>query len=153
MALVSVISIGIEDYTGGKKKRKTLPLYVLATMTLAQIQTLVNDFTAELDGAIDGKIVDAGVFIALSIPGTLKADPIVGNTVHEGAGLSFDAANTAYSYGVYIPSWKNAGFSGDQVDMQAPFSTAVNEFLAVSVTDEDGNDLVSYQGGERTFRK
>lgn len=150
MALVNVISIGVKDYVGG---RKTVALFTPATLTLANLQTLVDNLLPDLDAVIDGQITDVSVQLALTLIAGLKGAPVAGNTVREGANLTYDADNTDYAYSVYIPSWENAGFAGDTVLTTAPYGDLEDDFTTLSVSDRDGNALLSFSTGKRTFRK
>lgn len=150
MALVNVISIGIKDFVGN---RKTVALFTPATLTLANLQTLTDNLLPDLDAVIDGQIVDVSVQLALTVVAGLKSAPVAGNTVREGANLTYDAANTDYAYSVYIPSWENAGFAGDAVLVTTPYDALEGDFTTLSVSDRDGNALTSFSTGKRTFRK
>lgn len=157
MALVSVASIGIIDSSGN---RKTLPLYFPATNTLAEIQTEINAFVPLLDTCISGKVADASVTLALTLPGGLKANATGGdNTVHEGALLTFDAANTAFAYSMYIPSFLEALFTGDTVSLTNSAGAAealiseIEDGGDAAITDRNANDLTAYTVGRRAFRK
>jgi hypothetical protein len=149
VAIVSVIGVRIRDYIGGEK---SLPLYILGTTSLADIQTAVNAFLADLDPVIDGKIEEAVVTIGLTLPGGLKSSPVAGKDVHNGALLSYDAANTNYRFSPYIPSWEEAGFTGDTVLTTGDYGTLEGEIAAL-FTDKDGNVLDSFISGKRVRRK
>jgi hypothetical protein len=153
MALVQVGSIGLRDYTGGKKARKTLPVYVDNSLTLANIQTLFDSFLPDLDAAIDPIIEDASINLQLTLPGGLKSTAGTGTTVHEGALLHFDAANTNYVFDPYVPGWKQAGFSGDTVLNTGVYATLIGDFISLSIVDKQGNALSTFENGSRVFRK
>jgi len=149
MALVHTIGIGIQDYVGG---RKSMAIYTSATLSLATVQTDLNTFLPAIDAAVDGKIVDAQVTIGLTLPGGLKGAPVTGNTVREGALLKYNAAATAFTWGMYVPSWMNAGFSGNDVLTTGVYFTAEGAIIAFG-SDRDGNAITSFISGKRTFRK
>lgn len=157
MANVSIISYGLVDSSGG---RKTFPIYIAASASDAQIQQFIVDFTPDLDAAIDAKISDVSVTKVYSLPVGLKGAAISGNTVREGALLSYDADNTTYRFSHYVPSWRNAGFSGNTVNNTGAYATLIADLADgpasgadIDPSDRDANDLVSYIGGERAFRK
>lgn len=155
MALVSIISFGITDFAG---KRKSFPIYVPATATLAQMQAWATAGAPILDALIDGKIDDVSFTLAGTLPGGLKADAVSGNTVREGALWAWDAATTDFEYGDYMPSAANADFVGDTLD---DTNTDVTDWIAqmtasgagTEATDRYGNDITAYIRGRRTFRK
>lgn len=157
MGLITTLSFGIVDYSG---KRKTIPLRFPAATSEADLQDAVDDLSPLIDAVIDGKIVDVYVTKALVLPGGLKAAAINGNRCREGALLKFDAASTNYQYDLFIPSWENAGFTGDTVldtgdygALQLALVQGGNLGAGVDPSDEYGNDLLTFLGGERTFRK
>lgn len=148
MALVHAIGIGVRDSAGNKK---SITLYMLATATLTDVQDAVTAFITDLDPVIDGKPESAQVTIELTVP-AVKADPVVGNIVKEGALLSYSAADTAYQFSAYIPSWEDAGFSGNDVLETGAYATLQGE-IAATFTDRDGNALDTLVNARRAFRK
>jgi len=148
MALVHAIGVSVRDFTGDVK---SITLYMLATASLSDVQTAVTAFIDDLDPVIDGKPIDAQVTIKLTVP-TVKADPVEGNTVREGALLSYSAADTAYKFSPYIPSWENAGFADNTVLDTGDYGTLEGQIAAL-FTDRDGNALDVFISGKRAFRK
>src|SRR6266849_4039054 len=149
MSLVTTIGIRIRDFTG---KEKSMLMYVLGSVSLATIQTELNTFLPELDAVIDGRIELATATIALTLPCGLKGTPVAGNTVREGVLNSYDAAATDFKYSLYAPSAANAGFVGN-VWLNTGIYATFNGGPIVFATDKDGNALLTYLGGKRTFRK
>jgi hypothetical protein len=154
MALVNVYSARIQDHTGDVK---TMALYFPATTTLAQITAFSDAFLAALDPVIDGVVAEAAVTLSIPVPAALKDVAVVGNTVHEGALLRFDCTNSNYCLSAFVPSWENAGFTGNAVSAAGDYGNLEGIIVAGSggaiPTDRDGNDLVTFTGGDRTFRK
>jgi len=150
MALVNVLSIGITDFTG---KRKTIALFTPATLSVANLQTLSDNLLPDLDAVIDGQITDVSVQLALTVVSGLKAEPVEGNTVREGANLTYTVENSDYAYSAYIPSWENAGFEGNVVLTSGVYGTLEDDFTTLSVSDRDANALTAFIKGVRTFRK
>jgi len=156
MALVNSVSIQITDFAG---KPKSVPIYFPDTATLAELAEFITDFTPLLDAAIDGKITQATITLQATLPGGLKGSAVDGNRVREGALLSYDCADTVYTHSVYIPTWENAGFTVDTVLNSGVYDDVINALVAGAVddapfpTDRYANDLTSYIGGVRTFRK
>lgn len=149
MALVHTVGIGILDYVGSKK---SMTLYVPATVSIATLQTELNTYLPAIDAAIDGQIVDAQVTLGLTLPGGMKGSAVTGNTVREGALEGYDAAATAFKFSYYVPSWKNAGFAGNDVLNTGVYATA-NGAPIIFASDRDGNALTAFISGRRTFRK
>ncbi len=152
MADVHVITVGIRDYLG---ERKTLqpPLYLPAATTVATINTLLGTMLPLLDAVIDGKIEDVSVQLALTLPGGLKGSAVTGKDVHNGANLTFDPADTNFAHSFYVPTWEEAGFSGQTVVNSGDYSDLFDELVADNFTDKDGNTFDAYVTGNRTRRK
>lgn len=151
MALVSTVSVGIVDHNGD---RKTLPLYIPATVSLATLASILDTTLNAIDDAIDGKIVDVSVSLALALPSGLKAaavDP--GQDVHNGANLTYDPANTDFAFSMYIPTWKEAGFAGSVVLETGVYGTAETQLVTDNWTDRDGNTFDAFQAGAKVRRK
>jgi len=148
MALVHAVGVSVRDFAGDVK---SITLYMLATTSLADVQTAVTAFVTDLDPVIDGKPIDAQVTIKLSLP-AVKTDPVDGNTVREGALLSYSAADTDYKFSPYIPSWENDGFAGNTVLATGDYDTLEGQIAAL-FTDRDGNALDTFISGKRAFRK
>lgn len=156
MALVNSISFQITDYAGDVK---SMPIYFPATATIADLNEFVTDFSPLLDAAIDGKITGAEITLQATLPGGLKADPVNGNMVREGALLSYTAAATTFKFSLYVPTWENAGFASNAVLATGDYAAVEDALVAGAVddapfpSDRYANDLTAYVGGVRTFRK
>jgi hypothetical protein len=149
MGLVHTVGVGILDYTGVKK---SMAIYVPATVALATVQTEMNTFLPAIDAVIDGKIEDAQITIGLTLPGGMKGSAAAGNTVREGALLKYNAAATAFTFGLYVPSWANAGFAGNTPLTSGIYATAEGA-LVIFGSDRDANAITAYLSGKRAFRK
>lgn len=156
MALVHVVSIGIKDADGDSKR---VPLYVPATLTLTDIQAFANGAMTVLDAAIEGAITDALVTLALTMPGGLRAAPLAGSEAQKGALLTFDAANTNYNHSIFVPTWAEAGFAGNDVVNSGVYNAVIAGIVSglgagnTQSTDRYANDLSAYLKGEKRFRK
>ncbi len=148
MALVDLLSFQIQDYVGDVK---SVPVYIPSGETVANLQTIADLLGPEIDAAIDGKVIGISVTLALAVNGTIKGSPTAGNTVHEGALLTFSATDTEDVYSVYIPSWENAGFTGNVANTGGVYTTLTDDL--VQNANRHGDLLVAYLRGKRTFRK
>jgi hypothetical protein len=151
-----LVSFGIIGASGAAKR---IPVYLESAADEAAIAEAVADLAPLIDAATAGKLTDVLVTKPYALPGGLKASAVAGSHAREGANLSFDAEDTNYRYTVYIPTWKEAGFAGDTVvnaDEYAALITALHgayDTGEIELTDDYGNDLLSYLEGKRTFRK
>lgn len=153
MAIVNIVSVKIKDFIGGSGGTKTIPFKLPATTTLATINTVLGSMLPALDATIDGQIVAATVELQLTLPSGLKSAPVVGKDVHNGSLLVYDPAATNYSYAIYVPTWKEAGFSGQNVLNTGAYATFITELITDNFTDGDGNTFVTYENGSRVRRK
>lgn len=150
-----ILSFGIVDADGDKK---TLPVYIPSGLTLAQMQTFADDLAPKLHAVIDGEITDITATFSLSIAAGAAGAAVAGSEVQKGVLLDFVAADTQYVHGVYVPTWKNANFSGNEINLAG---TGVSAFIAEFTTgatpalpsDRYGNDLTSLKKGTKRFRK
>ncbi len=155
MALVDVVSFGLLDFAGN---RKSFPVYIPNTATLAQAQAWITAGAPILDALVDAAIESVSITLAGTLPGGLKGSPVSGNTVHEGALWAWDAAATNYEYGDYMPSVANGQFNLDDLDLT---STDVTDWIAqmtssgagTEATDRYANDITGFIRGRRRFRK
>lgn len=148
MADPVAMSIALQDYSG---KRKSIVYFMAPDTTAAQAQDAYDITEPKLDAVIDARIVAASVTLPLALSGDQKAAAIDGNRVREGALLGYSADGTSHRYGLYVPSWKNAGFSGDVALHTGAYATFIDDLLNYS--DEEARALLSYLDGVRTFRK
>lgn len=157
MALVHLVSFGIEDADGSSKR---IPYFMLGTATDADLQAAINLIAPALDAAIDGKITDVKVTKVMTLPAGLKAAANAGSEVEKGALLAFSKANSTYGHSIFVPSWLPGQFSGN-TPVTTPASVGlalVNALLAgddsgFPGTDENGANLLAFRSGEKKFRK
>lgn len=150
MAEVHTVSIGVVDYLGD---RKTIPLYIPATVSIATLDTILDTTLNAIDDAIDGQIVDISVKLARPLPSGLKSSPVTGKDVHNGANLTYDPADTDFAFSIYFPTWKEAGFTGQEVVESGVYGTAEDQLVTDNWTDKDGNTFDNYVTGARVRRK
>jgi len=150
MALVHVVSVSIQDYLGDTKP---LTLYIPATVSLATLDSVLDTTLNAIDDAIDGQIVSVSVTLSRDLPAGLKASPVAGKDVHNGANLTYDPADTDYAFSIYVPTWEEAGFAGQAVLTSGVYGTAEAQIVTDNWTDRDGNTFDGFVAGNRTRRK
>lgn len=151
---MDLISYGIVDAAG---ERRTLAIPIPSGFTDAQITTFLQAFATNLDAVIGGVIADVNVRKSFTLPGGLKGSPDAGSDKRQGALLGFDAAGTDYRFSLFIPTWDEAGYTGNVVNNSGAYATMIS-FIAsgngtIGPSDKYENDLVEYVGGVQTFRK
>jgi len=154
----TLLSVGVIDDAGASKRAN---VFLPSTMTLAQIQGWSDVYTPLLDAVDDGKITDAQVTFALTLPGGLKGSPVADSTVRRGADFTFLNASR-YKWPAYIPAWSLTYIIGGNIDI---VSTPVSDFLSAytaglvvsSVTYQPTNgsafDLTALSKSKEAFRK
>jgi len=154
----TLLSVGVIDDAGASKRAN---VFLPSTMTLAQIQGWSDVYTPLLDAVDDGKITDAQVTFALTLPGGLKGSPVADSTVRRGADFTFLNASR-YKWPAYIPAWSLTYIIGGNIDI---VSTPVSDFLSAytaglvvsSVTYQPTNgsafDLTALSKAKEAFRK
>lgn len=153
MAVVSVLSYQFTDADGN---RKSLPVYVPAAATLANLQLFSDALVALLDDHTDAQVTGITATVGLTTPGGLKTEPVAGSNVQEGALLSFGLAASNYTHGVFVPGWAEADFSGAEVvdeNITALIAQFVTGSNSVAPTSREGLDIDAYVDGSKRFRK
>lgn len=155
--MADLISVQVTDAAGNVK---SIAIPVAAGLSIANIQTNVDTLLPFLDAAIDGLITKVSITKDLTVVAGLK-NTAANNQVHEGALLSYDAAGTPYKFSLFIPSWSDAGFSGNSVDNSGVYNAFITKMDAgfgaagggSHPTDKYDDDLTGFTGGTRRFRK
>jgi hypothetical protein len=153
MAAVNELSYKI---IGDQGDTKTLVFYFPATVTVAQMLSFSDDMAPLLNAVIDGVILSAKIKLEVTLPGGLRTTPVANSDVHEGALLTFDVANTAFSFSHYVPTWRD--YTDDLVNLAG---TGVGDFITeiedgdgtISPSDRYANDLVTNTASTKVNRK
>lgn len=157
MALVNILSYQIQDDNGTPK---SMPIYFPAGLTIAQIQSASDLFAADIDAAIAGIVSEVQLTINLTLPGGLKSVVSEFCDAQRGALLGYRAANTKYRHSIFVPTWPDAGFDGDDVSgtytegntLEQDFVDGLGATL-LAPSDKQANDLTAYLDGAKAFRK
>jgi len=154
MALTHLVSIKVEDYSG---QSGTVTFHLDATLTVAQVQSVVDQAAADLDAVSGAKITGASVSLALTLPGGLKATATTNADFERGINWRADAADTDYSYTVRTPAALAANVNGEAV-IEDTNSANWESFLlggdtVNAPTDKYGNDLVAILSKRVSFHK
>jgi hypothetical protein len=139
-------------------KRGTVKVFVPATLTLAQVQAYVSAMLPNLDVVTGAKIVGAAVNLALTLPGGLKANAIADHPISWGSNWSFAVNGSNYRHTIHVPAIDQAFVDLETLlandPLVAPWKAdIVTGDGTVAPTDEYGNDITSFLGGEISFRK
>ena len=105
MALGFELYVRIRDEDGDAS---TMTLKFPDSLTVGDITDYAGAFLPLLDAVINGKIEAAGVCLAVSLPGGLKAAPINNTDVQQGAQFLFRAG--AYPVRLRVPTFKPTMF-------------------------------------------
>lgn len=132
------------------------------TSDIADIVGFAEDAATAINNIIKGKIIDAGIGIAVDISGaTIRSSPDSNSDVEEGARFSFRSAIGALT-NLRLPTFDEAKMvSGTQVVNTA--DTAVDAFVDLMVigngvgagfghpSDDHGEDVVSLESARESF--
>ncbi len=152
MAVPVILSVGIRDAANTPKSRRTIPFKLAAGTSVSAATTVLATLAANLDAAIDPVIENASVTLPIALPGGIKTDPTVGQSVNIGANLLYaTAADTNWGY--FIPGWKSAGFSGKSVLDSGVYATLIAALISLGITDDAGSVVSSFRRGNRGVRK
>lgn len=129
-------------------------------MTLADITAHHDEFIQKLDDVTDGVIESSSITIYPALPAGLKASPVAGSDVQEGASLSFAVTGSNYSEAFRVPAIKSTllGADGQSVPNAGDMATFIT-FLtgggtsAHPAVDKAGVDIAAFIAGKKSFRK
>jgi len=155
MAEVSIITYSLRDDAG---KRSSIPVYVPATATEAQIVALAEAIATALDGVTGAVIEGMSITLAKALPGGLKVVTVADSLNGMGALFSFDADNTPYAFSTFVPAVRPSLVTLGVIDPAdvavAAFVTAMRDGTAdADPSDRYANDLLLLHGVEVRFRK
>jgi len=155
MAEVSIITFSLRDDAG---KRSSVPVYVPATATQAQLEALADAIAPELDMVTGAVIEGITISLAHTLPEGLKVVTVADSLNGMGALFSFDAADTPYSYSVFVPAIRPSLVTLGVIDVAdadiAAFVTAMHDGTAeADPSYRFANDLLLLHGVEVRFRK
>lgn len=150
----SLLSVKVVDDAG---KSKTVPVFFTSSVTPANIQTFATDFIPLLDATIDGMITEATVTLDITVPGGIKASPVVDSTVRRGAVESF-ANPSRFNWSLYIPSFSLALITGGNIDITDAAVIALNAAYVTGAggftpSNGLGLDLTAFLRAAESFRK
>lgn len=153
---IAFVSYTIMDDTG---KKSTLQIKLPTSVALPALIGFASTFSVIVDGLIKGAIVDIGVGIGVALAG-LKASPLAGADVEEGAYFSFQTLGGALT-GFTIPTFDEAFVlaNSDYIDtLDADVIALVNAVVngittgtLASPSDNRGSDIVSLVTAYETF--
>lgn len=154
MASVDIISFTLRDED---PDRKSMPLYVPAGNSVADLQSMSDAIASGLN-TVTGLVVESSTLTkALTLPNGLRTTPVAGYEVQRGALLGFDVTDSDYRESIFVPGWLNAGFAGNNVVNSGNYANFIAAILAAygsaQVSDKDGNLLAAFLSGRKRFRK
>lgn len=158
MALVNILSYEIWD---DNNSPKSMPLFFPTGLTVPQIQAASDLYAPVLDAAIAGTINSVALTIQLTLPSGLKTLTSEACDSERGALLPFKCANTRYRHSIFVPTWPDAGFIGDEVNGAfAEGNTLITDIVSglgtalLAPSDKYANDITAYLNqGKKAFRR
>lgn len=157
MAAVSgVVSYQIEDSDSEITSMDVS--FTTASGLLADIISFINALTPAIDAVIDGKILKIRLTISVPLPGGLKS-AVVSGAENERTGLfQMSVSGHSNTFGLDVPTWAGAAFSGNTVNPSATGVSAFEALLTATtnttvITDRYGNPFTAIKNAYKTFRK
>lgn len=154
MAAVDIVSFKIRDDFGATR---TVPIAIAAGATISDITTWAQAVELAIDAAIDGFVEDIVVSLSVPLNAGKKTATTGGNRVGTGARLTYDVADSDYSESLFIPTWEDAGFAGENVletgvyqTLEDLLHTATN---GITATNGDGLAFADFLRGVYAQRK
>lgn len=134
----------------------------LGALTLAAITGFAQYVATTTDGVSDGKITSVRATVEVDLPGGLKANPVAASNVQEGGLVQFDALGNPYAHSVRVPAWKQAAFTGKEINWGDPGATAwrlmmlnghLDDGVMVIPCSPHEEDLTNVVSGKKSFRR
>jgi len=156
----STIALRISD-SETDTRLATVPFRVPTGKTIAEVQTMVNNFAPLLDALTAGVIEEIEITIPLSVPVALKDTPSEVTYNERGALISFDTTGP-YSDSIRIPAIRSTKLPGSELNLADADVTAFAEAYTIGVSDgtltvrpktAQDYEYVSAQSGKRSFRR
>jgi hypothetical protein len=159
MALGFELFIRVRDEDGDAS---TMTLRFPDALALVDITDYADAFLTLLDAVIDGKIEAAGVCVAVTLPGGLKASPVNNTDVQHGMQFLFRAGT--YPVRLRVPTWdpalivpgsKNADMSDSDVlnFRNAILAGLTPDITLVEPSDNRGADVDAWVSAVENFRR
>jgi hypothetical protein len=136
-------SFKIKDSLGDTSSTDDLVLEAPDGLTLLQLQTHLNTWSAALDAVTDGQIIQITAKIDMALT-ALKGAPVEGSEVQRNMRISWTQAVIPAKFGVDVPAVKDELIVGGKINTADALIVAFNNAL-LSVALADGAQLVSKQ--------
>lgn len=154
MAAVDIVSFKIVDAFGATRN---VPIAVATGASLANLQAWSQAVELAIDAVIDGFVSDIVVALTLPLNASKKTASTAGNRVGTGARLTYDVTDSDYSDSIFIPTWKDAGFAGENVLTSGVYQT-LEDLLhtatnSITATDKDALAYADFLRGVYAQRK
>jgi len=154
MAAVDIVSFKVRDDFGASR---TIPIAIATGATLANITTWAQAVELALDAVMDGFVEDITVSLSIALNAGKKTATSGGNRVGTGARLTYDVDQSDYSDSVFVPTWEDAGFSGENVINTGDYATLITLLKTatngITATDKDGLAFLTFLRGLYAQRK
>jgi hypothetical protein len=130
---IALLSAEVHDATGVPASALQY-IDVPDTVTVAQLQGLVQAYSAVLDPLTDAQIDH--IFVKLDLPfAGAKSSPVAGSVVERTGLFNFVQANSFYKYGIDVPAITSAVLMADgRIDLTNPIVTNWVSFIEAAHT-------------------
>lgn len=153
---ISVLAFSILDSDGD---RASLTLHAdLGSTDLGQIAQWASDSSLYLNNVIDGQVLNCRAIISFPLDPAIRTAPVANSEVQKTALYNMGLVDSAYSWGVDVPTWKPTLFSGKDVDRGQTVVVNFESILSggfdfIQITSPEGLVLGSVRKAVKSFRK
>lgn len=145
-----------------KGKKSTTTINFPAAVDIGQVASFAGDTATMINNIITGKIIEAGVGLAISLSGaTIRATPDANSDVEEGARFSWNSAIGAIT-GFRLPTFDEAKMVSGTRDVDladTDVDTFVQRIIAgkttglvnASPSDDRGSDIATLATARESF--
>lgn len=142
-----------------KGARSLVEIYLPSATTIALAQDFIDDVAPLIEALITGAIERVGICLSGALPGGLRANPLAGSDVEEGARFIFNSAG-GFSTSLRIPTFDEQ-YVLDNSNLVDTAAGAVTSFVAgmtaglatVQPTDYRSADITSLKSAREDFQR
>lgn len=130
----------------------TLTINIPGSFTLTEAQGFAADILPYLDAITDGAIQEAGISVAVTLPGGLQANPVQYCDVQRGALFSWRTENN-YNTSFRVPAFTPSKFSTGSKNVDTEDADVTNFVTSIITGTDVGGTMVTpsdYRGDDIT---
>jgi hypothetical protein len=134
----------------------TIPIYIPAGSTLANIQSMIDSVVLALDSVTGGLIGTVTVELNLTVPAACKDAAVAATQREMGCAINFETGERE-GYPLNIPGIDVSLIDGDDITYAGAVAAFISAMVAGAATvlpcDQSGKDLTGYRTVKKSKRK